>query len=177
MDKVINTYLKRWGTNPHGEPNVRLVWSNDARELRRGEFNEFYGDILLRTVEGVREVPKYSYIFERWVLERWFSPDSTASLELPVSQYKGSHEPIYVFQDKWGNPLPLSLKVVELICSAMFNQPPTKQQIHDSIRDTLEGKDRAEQAYFEDALEISTPIQSALSTGHGLGYGSHKGGR
>jgi len=176
VHRTINDYLKRWGVNPQGDPIMRLVWSDDQRELRRGEFNEFYGDILLRTVTGVQEVPKYSWIHERWILERWAPPESVKHDDLPEWQ-KGSYEPIYVFQDKFERLLPLSLRVVELICSAMFNQPPTKQQISSELAAYLEGKELAEQAYFEDALEISTPLCSALSLGEGIAYGNHKGGR
>jgi hypothetical protein len=156
MDAItINEYLKKtWGKNPHEEPLVRLVWSDDARELRQGTFNIFYGSIFVRTELGVRSVLKYSWIKERWILERWFPPEVTLNPELPESR-KGSYEPIYVFQDARGESLLLNLKVVELICSAMFNRPPTKGQIRDQLRDQLETKDKQETAYLEDALEMS----------------------
>ena len=154
MLKTINKYLKTLGNNPHGEPRVRLIWSEDAKELRYGEFEEFCGPLYLRTFVGVKLCPKYSWIRERYVLERWFPPDVTFDIELPEST-KGSFEPIYVFQDKYGKALPLNLRVVELICQAMFNQPPTRAQIREGLAADLAYKDNVETADLEDGLEIS----------------------
>ena len=154
MFNLIKEYLKRWGQTPHGEPRVRLIWSEDAKELRRGEFNEFYGSLFLREFIGVKLCPKYSWIKERYVLERWFPPDVTFDIELPESN-QGSFEPIYVFQDKYGRALPLNLRVVELICQAMFNQPPTRAQIREGLAEDLAYKDKVETADLEDGLEMS----------------------
>lgn len=154
MFNLIKEYLKRWGQTPHGEPRVRLIWSEDAKELRYGEFNEFYGSLFLREFIGVKLCPKYSWIKERYVLERWFPPDVTFDIELPESN-QGSFEPIYVFQDKYGRALPLNLRVVELICQAMFNQPPTRAQIREGLAEDLAYKDKVETADLEDGLEMS----------------------
>jgi len=154
MLTAIKKYLERWGQTPHGEPRVRLIWSEDAKELRRGEFNEFYGSLFLREFIGVKLCPKYSWIKERYVLERWFPPDVTFDIELPESN-QGSFEPIYVFQDKYGRALPLNLRVVELICQAMFNQPPTRAQIREGLAEDLAYKDKVETADLEDGLEMS----------------------
>lgn len=154
MQKTINDYLKVWGLNPHGGPLVRLIWSDDSRELRRGTFNEFYRGIFLREFTGVKSCLKYEWIKERWVLERWFPPDITFNLELPESK-NGSYEPIYIFQDKFGNALSPNVRVVELICQAMFNQPPTHCEIHAALEDDLDRKDKKETTDLEDGLEMS----------------------
>lgn len=173
--ETVNKHLKSWGLNPYGDPVVRVVWSDNQRELRRGTYNEFYGDIFIRTVTGVKEVPKYSWISERWVLERWYSPEKAFDADL-VESNSGSYEPVYVFQDKAGNFLPLNLRVVELICSAMFNQPPTKQQVRQEIEDMLTRQDIEMQSYFEDALDMSV-IGTQLRLGEATAYGRHKGGQ
>jgi len=166
MHVTINNYLKRWGLTPYGEPLVRLVWSDSARELRRGEFNEYYAGIFLRTIIGVKEVLKYSWIREKWVLERWFPPEVTLNPELPTS-CTGSHEPIYVFQNDKGEALPLSLRVVELICQAMFNQPPDKAQIRDGLAQEIEKRDKNELTALEDGLEMSV-ISNQLHSGEAI---------
>ena len=177
MHASINTYLKQWGLNPNGKPLVQLVRAGDQRELRRGDFNVFCGEIFIREERGVREMPKYPYLPPNvWVLERWFHPAVTFSAELPDS-VNGSYEPIYVFQDAHGGQLPLSLKVVELICSAMFNRPPDKSTIRQGIAKDLEVKEKASDERIAEATEMSSPIGSLLSTGEALAYGPHKGGQ
>ena len=163
MLKTINNYLKTWGNNPHGEPRVRLIWSEDAKELRYGEFEEFCGPLYLRTFVGVKLCPKYSWMRERYVLERWFPPEVTFDIELPESN-QGSFEPIYIFQDKYGKALPLNLRVVELICQAMFNQPPTRSQIRGELAADMDKKDKEETTALEDGLDISSSIGSLLNT-------------
>lgn len=77
-----------------GRPIWRVVWSDDQREKRLSEF----------TLEGIQlihpevmELPKYSWIRERYVLERLvIIPDINAH-ELPTR--KLSYEPIWVFND------------------------------------------------------------------------------
>ena len=178
MQTTINNYLRRWGKNPYGQPLIRLVWSDYQREVRIGEFNEFHGSIYLRTVKGAKVVPKYPWIRERWVLERWAPPSLAYTPELPESR-QGSYEPVYVFQDKWGNALELSLRVVELICSAMMNRPSSSEEIKQTLDEHLERKDREETHDIEEEIGagMSDPIASSLSTGEGIGYGSNKGGR
>lgn len=176
MHVTINNYLKRWGNNPQGESLLRLVWSDDQRELRFGTFEEFCGPLYLRTITTVKETLKYSWIEKRWILELWQPPEKVLSSELPES-HKGSYEPVYVFQDASGEALPLNLRVVELICSAMMNQPPTKGDIKEGLANRLERRDRQETTDLEDGLDISSPLGSLLSTGEAIAYGTHKGGR
>lgn len=178
MQRTINDYLRRWGKNDRGQPLVRLVWSDHQREVRFGEFNEFYGSIFIRTVKGAKEVSKYSWVQERWVLECWIPPSLAYTPELPEST-QGSYEPIYIFQDKFGNALEPNLRVVELICSAMFNQPPTKEEIRQGLAAHLEEKDKKESYDLEEEVgaSMSSPVGSSISTGEAVAYGKHKGGK
>src|SRR5229473_604785 len=112
--ETINDHLKQYGLNDFRQPLYRIVWSDYQTEHRRGIFREFLGKTFLREFIGIKEVPKYNYILERWILERWFPGNMTYCPEIPES-ISGSYEPIYVFQDKFGNFLPVNLKVAELI--------------------------------------------------------------
>jgi hypothetical protein len=97
------------------QPLMRLVWSDDMHELRRGTFTDFdvHGNPI-RTYTKLETVLKYSYIKERWILEKWAPPEHVLNPELPES-HKGSYEPVYVFEDFRGNSLLLNLKVAQMV--------------------------------------------------------------
>ena len=115
--EYINHWLMDQDKTRNNEPKYRLVWSDDQREYRHGTFNDFYGEIFLRSVTEVRFVPKYSYISERWILEKWIPPERAMHPELPES-YKGSYEVFYVFEAADGSYLKPTRKVVEFIINA-----------------------------------------------------------
>jgi len=104
--------------NLYGQPLFRVVWSNHQNERRRGTFNEFYGELFVRTTFGVHERPKYPWIEDRWVLERWYPAEVVHHDDLPESN-RGTYEPIYVFQDGEGKALPPVWRVVQLILYAL----------------------------------------------------------
>lgn len=94
-----------------GRPIWRLVWSDLMTEKRQGEFNDFYGDIFIRSYRGIREVRKYNYIKERWILEK-FSPGQNPDIS---GDDGGSYEPFFVFESAKDDYLAPTLKVVEFI--------------------------------------------------------------
>ena len=119
MIAEINDKLRERGRSLDGRPIWRIVWSTSQREKRKGKFSDFYGNIFLREVEQVREVPKYWYTPDRWILERltYLPPNAsihrevlsqTSSLDIFSPTVNGTYEPIYVFQDGLGNPLPVT---------------------------------------------------------------------
>lgn len=164
---TINKHLKKYGVNFHGDPLYRVVWSDDQLELRRGTFNEWYGHIFIREYTGVARVPKYSYLSKRWVLERWIPPSLAYNEEL-VESRQGSYEPLYVFEDKNGNPLPLALRPIELIISFLDRKEPPGHK-RALIQEWIDNKERAADQFIEDALSPS-PIQNALHMKEGIGY-------
>lgn len=137
-----------------GRPIYRLVWSADEFEVRRGITREFYGHIFLREYVTVGPRPKYWYLYKpSFILEKLTFITGQAALkeiceELPNCA-NGSYEPIYVFQDKNFNPLPLSNKVVDFI---IWNtQNPTKRTWSDWEAIKIKEED-AEVKYFEEQL-------------------------
>lgn len=125
----INKYLKLFGEISLDKPYFRIVWSDEQFEKRLGTFSEFTKEshIFIRTVQAVQEVPKYNYIQERWILEKWMPPTPDTILELPES-INGSYEPYYVFQDANGNYLPLNVEFVEFIVQQIMSS--TKEDIN-----------------------------------------------
>jgi len=120
----INRVLsERYGWNFRGDALFRVVWSDDQRELRRGVYEDYYrSTIYLRTVAEVRRAPKYSWLPEHWILERWFPGELLKAYhdELPDS-HEGSYEAIYVFQDADGNALPLNEEFALAVVKSLMN--------------------------------------------------------
>ena len=99
----MNEKLAKLFGSQEGHPNFRISWTTDQREKRFGQFEEFLEntDIYLRSFEGLREVPKYPFKPDRWVLEKF--TDATKNKEL-AGNY--SYEPFWIFekQDKYQEP-------------------------------------------------------------------------
>lgn len=112
--------LDRYGLDLHGKQKFRVVWSTEETEVRVGEFEEWYGEIFVRRLSGAREWPKYSYIEDKWILEELVPSNNPELLE------RLSYEPIYVFQDKHGNYLPLNIDAAHAVINAILSRPEFK---------------------------------------------------
>lgn len=122
MDNIqtINKNLKLfYGLEVDGNPRFRLVFSTGLIEKRYGTFNKFYKDtnIWLGRHTGLEERPKYNFVKDKWVLER-YQPTQKLYGEIKAGD---NYEPRYVFQDKNNNYLKPIWKVVEIICTAVLN--------------------------------------------------------
>lgn len=103
-----------------GRPIWRVVWSEDQLENRLGTYDDYTREgIYLRTVTEVRLVPKYrQWVQQKHVLERLtIIPDINAQ-DLPCD--KLSYEPMYVFEDFKGNPLPPRVDVCKVLIDALY---------------------------------------------------------
>jgi hypothetical protein len=113
--EFINRWLRDQEKKLNGEPTYRLVWSDKETEVRLGTFNDFTpSGLFIRTVTEAREVLKYPFIKERWILEKYIPPEMAANAEIPSTMF-GSYEPLYVFENAAGEYLKPTLKVVEFI--------------------------------------------------------------
>lgn len=121
-DLGINQYLQdTYGRTVEGLPLFRIVWSTGLTEHRFSEYHDFYGEVFLRAVREVREVLKYPYAQDRWVLERIQLTDERIK-QMGLQTDKPYHyEEIYTFQDKQGRFLPLSRDKVDTALYLFFN--------------------------------------------------------
>lgn len=160
QEAQINKFLKSFGINQIDltKPMFRLVWAPDQRELRTGEFDVYCGQLFIRTEVATKEVPKYSYIGERYILEQWHPPELAFTRELPDS-VNGSYEILFVFEDKNGNRLPLDIKAIEMIMYAKFSDKQTHKDRLSRITTEMEDKDSKLTAYLESSIDTSD-IQS-----------------
>lgn len=140
--RLANTY----GRNLMGQPFFRIITSNDAYETRVGTFNEFYGSIFIRSFIGAKKVLKYNYIRDRYILEMWKYEHMQPTKELPNPD---GYEIIYLFEDKFGRPLPLEWKVIQIICFNILNPQLDPTQIKNAIEAAEFKIEKDDIAYFE----------------------------
>jgi hypothetical protein len=164
----INSWLRNnIGKNLFGQALYRVVFSDDQTEKRFGTFNDFHGNLFIRSFTGVREVKKYPYIVGRYVFERWFPPELTQHDEL-IGSEKGSYEPIYVFETYKGEPLPVTLKICQFLvrcCESPQVMTPQERM------DLAQQAEDAEIKEFVDTLtEDSDPLLNALHMKEAIGY-------
>ncbi len=116
-DLGLNKWLvDHYGKTIDGLPLFKVTWSTGITEKRYGEFHDYMGDIFIRCVREVREVLKYPYAQNRWILEKIRLVSNEVQREYGI-ETKFTYEPIYTFQDKDGNYLPL---VPDKLEAAMF---------------------------------------------------------
>lgn len=141
--------VDRFGSDLLGNPNYRVSWSNDQFEHRYGNFPIGNTGIINATKE-TRLVPKY-FFKDRFVLEKKCELPYTN--ELPDASMKGfSYEPIFVFQDKNGNSLPLVWRPIEIMIWCAIRGPENvfTSRTEAASEEEITAKDVA---YFENVLE------------------------
>ena len=156
----INKKLRRnYGSDYQGRPNFRVVFSADQYEKRHGTFEDFYGHIFLRSYVGIRTVPKYQEDPPVFVLERLeWNQTAGEIVDTPVT-----YEPLHVFKDKDGNPLPPLWRFVEIFMNCLLMGP---ERMADSMIMHSPENYRKD---FEEILEIIKDNSPPLATmlGHG----------
>lgn len=103
-----------------GQPIWRIVWSEEQFEYRFGTYDDITpAGLYLRTVTETRWVPKYrQWIHEKYILERLVVIPDFNEEELPAS--KVSYEPIWTFEDKFGNYLPPKYEAAKFIIDTIY---------------------------------------------------------
>ena len=105
-----------------GHVLFRIIWSESAFENRYGTFREFTeGGLFIREVTEVRRTRKYNYIHYRWIFEAWAPGNLTANRETPDAA-GGDYVPVYVFENKSGEYLPPTEKVVRFLIAAVYGK-------------------------------------------------------
>lgn len=152
--ELINKQLKLYGSNIYDNPIFRVVFSENQVENRRGTFKDFSGDIFIREVTEIREVKKYPWIKEKWILERW-APGSISHHPDLISMQDGVYICVYAFQDKNCNYLPPLLKVCEVLISNLLN-PKRGSEILSRDQGIEEKMDKLEVDVIEEELIVQS---------------------
>jgi hypothetical protein len=162
---VINAWLATMPCVPLStQPLFRLVWSDEQYELRTGVFAKFIANVKVSEEKRTQNVLKYNWIKERWIVEQWFPPEVCLVEELPES-IRGSYEPIYVFEDKGGNALPLKLEVVQFLVKQCL-KPKTSAMLKKSISaENTEAREKVAAKQDWEQLADEGPLVSQFHDG------------
>jgi hypothetical protein len=101
-------------------------------------FRDWCGPIILREVKAIREVHKYNYCLDRWILEKLtYLPRENKILADEIIAVKdgaysgsvmnGTYEPLFVFWDQNYAPIPVSWSLVERILWNLENYRPERK--------------------------------------------------
>jgi len=113
----INKLLKEhFGQADDGQAIFRIVWSEDQYEMRKTKYTDSGLELLQ---EEIRELPKYKqWIHNKYILERLVAIPEINNGEL--AGRKISYEPLHVFEDKFGYPLPPKFEISKFIIDTIF---------------------------------------------------------
>lgn len=176
----INKQLETlYGKHDNGEPNWRVVWSEDQFEKRRGDYEDRTPEgLLIRAVNEVRTVPKY----RQWVHEKWVLEHLTPIPEMQQDEIVGkklSYEPIYVFQTVLGDPLPPKIEPIKFLIDHLLqgmNEPP-KTRYKDPESDPKEAAARQQMKISKIQEELfgnESDVSDALARGDAVGFTTSK---
>ena len=149
IDKINEQLAEKYGKEVSSRrPIFRIINSNTTTERRLGEYSDFTPTgIYLRTVVEVREVLKYAYLKDTWILERltWIGGGNP---ELPEA--KGyEYETIWAFVSKDGEPLYPHFNIIELMLSIMINGPKIKKTASDYEYEDEQKRLKEASVYFD----------------------------
>lgn len=120
--EVLNKRLiDRYGLFENGQPNWRIVWSEDQFEYRLGFYKKFDTNgnyIGMSQEEEFQYVPKYrQWIPNKWVLEKLVPVPELNNQEL-IS--KLSYEPIFPYMDNGFKALPPKWEITEFVINSIL---------------------------------------------------------
>jgi hypothetical protein len=166
----LNKYLRfsfgiDTGTN---QPMFRVVFSDDQFEKRMTEFTD--SGIQLLNPE-VREQPKYKTIGiqGKWILERLVVVPEINIKELAGA--KLSYEPLWVFQDKDGFPLPPKLEACKLIIDTLYaalGKQSMAKYVDELAKNPKEERDKRINNLQSELFGNETAVGDALAHGYGI---------
>jgi len=146
-------------------PLWRLSWSNTQYEKRHGTYRDFVPgtNILLREVSEVREVKKYPYIENRWILERLVEVPEINQNELTT---RLSYECIWAFKLAQ-HPTWNAIEFLVDVCSDGMHEHkvPNKGPNHE---EAIEERKKRIQLIQEELFGDESEIADALHYGQGI---------
>lgn len=166
---VPSLLLRVGGTNPYNQPNYRIVWSEDRLEWFFDQQHRKYGNGR-----------------DRWILEKWMSPENynreewEAAVE-PVTNLSilgpypenGEYEHCYTFEIAV-NPgedavfMPLSAAIVEVLIRAIeagkLNHTQWERKV--AIQKRMDDAKREQSRIFDDLWRDAAPAPGAKIPEH-----------
>jgi len=115
INQRLKTLYGRFETTEY--PLYRVVWSEDEFEKRLTHYTDEGYELLN---PEVRELPKYrQWAPNRYILERLVVVPEFVETDLTG---RFSYEPLWVFSDRFGNPLPPKWEAIVMIIDQVLKQ-------------------------------------------------------
>jgi len=151
-----------------------MVWSTDQREVRFGTFRVYCGSIFIREERKAKEVPKYPFSKDRWILERIFYEDSSEIL----SAINGTYEPIWIFETYDGDALIPTWEALQFLIKTAIEPeffPSNRREISpDRVIDSEENFNK-EVEYMDNYLNNKMPeLVVKMRDGEAVAFGGIK---
>lgn len=171
--QIINkTLAQTYGKYIDGRPKWRVIWSDDEIEKRLVEKETFSGTIYIGMAAEMEVTKKYSYIRERWILEKLiFSP-----IPQIVDSERGHYEPYWVFQDKHGNYLKPLWRIVEILVNFAITKKVERKNVVISMNDEKREQDLEIRKFMDELKDEAPPFDGRLSpqAHEGVAFGGVK---
>jgi len=152
-----------------GRPIWRVSYADDEYEIRYGTWRDITPEgILLREVTEARQVKKYPWLENRYVLEQLVIVPIADQRTLPSQRL--SYEPLWIFEDKQLNYLPPRLDACKFIIDTV-NAAKGKGNLakyKDSTERLLTEQDARQRVIHEQLFGDETNISDALSSGEAV---------
>jgi hypothetical protein len=149
-----------------GHPMFRIVWANDETEMRLMDRSD-EGIQYLHPV--VREVKKYSYLWDTYVLERLVAVPFENLKEL--ADVKISYEPIWAYRDGENNPLPPIWPATKFIIDcllAALGKHSLRKYVDSEKNTTPEGREARISELQEELFGDETETGDAMRYGEAI---------
>jgi hypothetical protein len=161
--RLIDHYGNDSDTN---RPIFRIVWANDQTEKRM--VSELDNGIKL-LFPAVREVKKYSYIKDLYVLERLVVVPDIDQTELPVS--KLSYEPLWAYCNADRQPVAPMWEATKFIVDTLYaalGKRSMAKYVDDEKNTTKEGREERIKTLQDELFGNETETSHALRYKQGI---------
>lgn len=137
-----------------GQPIFRIVWANDQLEKRLVTETDLGVQLMY---PEVLEMKKYSYLKDVYVLERLVEIDER---ELPG--IKLSYEPLWVYRDAAGNPLPPIWDATKFVVDTLYaalGRKSLRKYVEDTSQEAKDARiDKIQEELFGNESEVSDAL-------------------
>lgn len=159
---LINNRLREiYGQSLEGLSNFRVIWADDQFEKRRMTHTD--SGIQLLTPE-VREVPKYrQWVQGKYILERLTVVPEFVETDLINTI---SYEPLWVFEDKNGNPLNPKWGAIQFVMETVMDNMlhgGYKKYKEPTTEEAIEQKQQRVRQLEEELFGNESPVGTALA--------------
>lgn len=169
--KIINQMLERnFGIDTiTGKPMWRVSWSNDQYEKRLTNCTD---EGLSLLYPEVRELPKYQWVKDRWILESLcLIPDVNIG-DLPSQ--KQSYECMYVFENQYTHdalpPKYEACKFVIDVVHAASGKKSMKKYVDEEAASPLEAKEKRIDGLLHELFGDESSLLGGTVTGEAVAY-------